>query len=61
MDATKLIGVSRNGKLTVDVPKEFDNKEIEIMIVATRNLKPGEIESPDKIPERKIDLDDEMI
>ena len=37
MEAIKLIGISHNGKLTVDVPKEFDEKELEIMIVSSKD------------------------
>ncbi|MEO5649539.1 MAG: hypothetical protein ABIR03_06390 [Ginsengibacter sp.] len=33
----KLIGSSHQGKLTVLVPKEYDEKEIEIMIVSSRD------------------------
>jgi len=36
MEAIKLIGTSHNGKLTVDVPKEFDEKELEIMIISSK-------------------------
>ncbi len=37
MEAIKLIGISHNGKLTVDVPKEFDEKEVEIMIISSKD------------------------
>ncbi len=36
MEAIKLIGTSHNGKLTVSVPEEYDNKELEIMIVSSK-------------------------
>lgn len=36
MEAIKLIGTSHNGKLTVDVPKEYDEKELEIMIISSK-------------------------
>lgn len=36
MDAMKLIGTSHDGKLTVNVPDEYDNKELEIMIVSSK-------------------------
>ena len=37
MEAIKLTGISHDGKLIVDVPKEFDNKELEIMIVSSKD------------------------
>jgi hypothetical protein len=36
MDPIKLIGTSHGGKLTVDVPEELDDKEIEIMIISSK-------------------------
>ena len=36
MDPIKLIGISHGGKLTVDVPEELDDKEIEIMIISSK-------------------------
>ena len=39
MEAIKLIGTSHNGKLTVDVPIEFDEKELEIMIISSKETK----------------------
>ncbi|MEO8823640.1 MAG: hypothetical protein ABI366_08695 [Ginsengibacter sp.] len=36
MDAIKLIGTSQDGKLTVAVPEEYDNKELEIMIISSK-------------------------
>ncbi len=36
MDAIKLIGTSHGGKLIIDVPEELDDKEIEIMIVSSK-------------------------
>ncbi len=37
MEAIKLTGNSHNGKLTVAVPEEYDNKELEIMIVSSKD------------------------
>ena len=37
MDPIKLIGNSHGGKLTVDVPEELDDKEIEIMIISSKD------------------------
>jgi hypothetical protein len=42
MDAIKLFGTSENGKLTVDVPEEFNDKELEIMIVSAKEKKEEE-------------------
>lgn len=39
MDAIKLIGTAKNGKLIVDIPQEFNNKELEIMIVSAKEIK----------------------
>ncbi len=39
MEAIKLIGTSHKGKLTVDVPEEYDGKELEIMIISSREIK----------------------
>ncbi|MEO6837924.1 MAG: hypothetical protein ABI261_07710 [Ginsengibacter sp.] len=36
MEAIKLIGTSHNGKLTLSVPEEFDNKELELMIISSK-------------------------
>ncbi|MGN6533042.1 MAG: hypothetical protein ACTHK0_14970 [Ginsengibacter sp.] len=36
MDAIKLIGTSHDGKLIVDVPEELNDKEIEIMIISSK-------------------------
>jgi hypothetical protein len=36
MESIKLIGTSHDGKLTVSVPEEYDNKELEIMIVSSK-------------------------
>ncbi|MEO8719521.1 MAG: hypothetical protein ABI297_00430 [Ginsengibacter sp.] len=38
MDAIKLIGTSRNGKLTVSIPEELDNKELEIMVISSKEI-----------------------
>ncbi len=42
MEAIKLIGTSHNGKLTVAVPEEFDEKELEIMIISSKDKKNAE-------------------
>jgi hypothetical protein len=42
MDAIKLIGTSHDGKLTVDVPEELNDKEIEIMIISSKERKDDE-------------------
>jgi hypothetical protein len=39
MNTIKLIGTSHNGKLTVSVPEEYDDKELEIMIISSREKK----------------------
>lgn len=39
MEAIKLIGTSHKGKLTVDVPEEYDDKELEIMIISSKEKK----------------------
>lgn len=36
MEAIKLIGTSHNRILTVAVPEEYDNKELEIMIISSK-------------------------
>ena len=36
MDPIKLIGTSHGGKLTVDVPEELDDKELEVMIISSK-------------------------
>jgi hypothetical protein len=48
MEAIKLIGTSHNGKLTVSVPEEYDNKELEIMIVSSKEKEEDQSE-PGKI------------
>lgn len=52
MEAIKLIGTSHGGKLTVDVPEELDDKELEIMIISSKEKKKEEKEG---------DEDDEKI
>lgn len=52
MDAIKLIGTSHDGKLTVDVPEEYDNKELEVMIISSKE-KNQENQEKLKIDERK--------
>ena len=44
MEAIKLIGTSENGIITVDVPDEFNDKELEIMIVAAKDKEKKDIE-----------------
>lgn len=39
MEAIKLTGTVHNGILTVSVPKEFDEKELELMIISSREKK----------------------
>jgi hypothetical protein len=43
MEAIKLIGNSHNGKLTVAVPEEYDEKELEIMIISSKEKNTDEI------------------
>ena len=61
MEAIKLIGVSKNGKLTVDVPTELDNKELEIMIIASKPLESGNKSISDELNNASEDADSEMI
>ena len=39
MEVIKLIGTSHDGKLTVAVAEEFDEKELEIMIISSKEKK----------------------
>ncbi len=39
MEAIKLVGTSHKGKLTVSVPEEYDEKELEIMIISSKEKK----------------------
>jgi hypothetical protein len=39
MEAIKLKGTSHNGKLTLSVPAEFDGKELELMIISSKEKK----------------------
>ena len=39
MEAIKLIGTSHDGILTLAVPEEFDGKELEIMIISSKEMK----------------------
>lgn len=55
MEAIKLIGTSHNGKLTVDVPEEYDDKELEIMIISSK-----EIKSAVEEPSEKAEINKEM-
>jgi hypothetical protein len=51
MDAIKLIGTAHGGKLTVDVPEELNDKEIEIMIISSKEK--SKEEEDDKIKKDK--------
>jgi hypothetical protein len=53
MEAIKLIGISHNGKLTVDVPKEFDEKELEIMIISAKEKKEKDNKKETPLKEQK--------
>lgn len=44
MEAIKLIGTSENGILTVAVPDEFNDKELEIMIVSSKEKGTDELD-----------------
>lgn len=61
MEAIKLIGVSKDGKLTVDVPKELDNKELEVMIIASKPLETGNEVISDEVDNASEEVDSEMI
>ncbi len=39
MEAIKLTGTSHKGQLIVSVPEEFDEKELEIMIISSKEKK----------------------
>lgn len=52
MEAIKLIGTSHNGILTVAVPEEFDEKELEVMIISSKEKEKDTNEIREK--ERKI-------
>lgn len=52
MEALKLRAITANGKLTVSVPEEFDNKEVEIIVLSSGEsgqLLPGKKEIEEKI------------
>lgn len=52
MEATKLIGFSHGGKLTISVPAEYDEKELEIMIISSKDIKAEKDNpAPEKIHE----------
>ena len=36
MEALKLKGIAHEGKLTVEVPEEFDEKELEVIVLFSR-------------------------
>jgi hypothetical protein len=52
MDTIKLIGTSHDGKLTVSVPEEYDDKELEIMIISSKEKKEENDERIKKNKER---------
>ena len=52
MEAIKLTGTSHKGKLTVSVPKEYDEKELEIMIISSKDEKK---DNEEKMQEDKMD------
>lgn len=52
MEAIKLIGTSHKGKLTVAVPEEYDEKELEIMIISSKEKK-KENQEEKKLDERR--------
>lgn len=39
MEAIKLIGTSHDGKITVSVPEEYNDKELELMIISSKEKK----------------------
>ncbi len=47
MEALKLKGVSKHGVLTIAVPQQFDEQELEVIILAD-NKKNAQIELADK-------------
>ena len=54
METIKLIGTSHDGKLTVAVPDEFNDKELEIMIISSKDKsKEGYEDEEEKIRKRK--------
>ena len=53
MDAIKLIGTSHKGKLTVSVPAEFDEKELELMIISSKEKKMDDEEIREEKRKRK--------
>lgn len=53
MDAIKLIGTSHDGKLIVDVPEELNDKEIEIMIISSKEKKEEDEDKEEKMRKRK--------
>ena len=42
MEAIKLVGTSHDGKFTISVPEEYDEKELEIMIISAKEKKGNE-------------------
>jgi hypothetical protein len=52
METIKLTGISHDGKLTVCVPKEYDEKELEIMIVSSKDIE----KKKTAIEEKKIKI-----
>ena len=53
METIKLIGTSHDGKLTVAVPAEFNDKELEIMIISSKDKKVEDEEKKREYEERK--------
>ena len=53
METIKLIGTSHDGKLTVAVPAEFNDKELEIMIISSKDKKVEDEDEEEKIRKRK--------
>jgi len=54
MEAIKLVGTSHDGKLTISVPEEYDEKELEIMIISSKEKK---IDDKEKLDEEEMKKD----
>ena len=52
MEAIKLIGTSHDGILTIAVPEEFNEKELEVMIISSKGKKN---ENEEKIKKKQKD------
>ncbi len=48
MEAIKLKGTSHKGKLIVSVPEEYDDKELEIIIISSKEKKMEEIKNDER-------------